>query len=71
MVLASALNSYLNLRCCNIFFISDDCPCILSRLDSNLNKLEIRRNFNVFQLMTVLVEINHTPMFAENDPVTL
>lgn len=41
----------------------------MSRLDHRFEALEIRRGNTLFQLMTILEENRHSPIFVEHDPL--
>jgi DNA polymerase I len=61
-LLASALNSHLELKRYKILFISGS---RYSRLNRNFTKLDVRRAFTVYQLMTILEENHHSFLIVE------
>jgi len=68
-MLASALNSNLELQRYKILFISGNYSRILNRLNRNFTELDVRRAFTVFQLMTILEENHHSLLIVEHDPL--
>ncbi|VVB62845.1 Uncharacterised protein [uncultured archaeon] len=51
---AKALNHNLNLQRFKVLYISGNYSSILSKLDRRFKDIEIRRDFTVFQLMSIL-----------------
>ena len=68
-MLAKAQSSHLELQRYKILFISGNYSRILSRLDRNNTSLEMRRDFTVFQFMTILEENHHSFLIVEHDPL--
>ncbi len=61
------LNRNLNLQRFRVLYVTGNYSAILSRLDRRFEALEIRRGFTVFQLMTIMEEAHHSPIFVEHD----
>ena len=51
------LNRYSNLQRYRVLFVTGNYSGVLSRLHRRFTKLEIRRGFTAFQLMTILEEV--------------
>jgi len=68
-MLAKAQSSQLELQHYKILFICGNYSRILSRLDRNNTSLEMRRDFTVFQFMTILEENHHSFLIVEHDPL--
>jgi hypothetical protein len=62
-----ALNSNLDLQRFKVLYVAGNYSAILSKLDRKFTELEIRRNFTVFQLMTILEEAYHSLILVEHD----
>jgi len=68
-LMAGAINSHPELQRYKILFISGNYSRILSRLNRNITKLDVRRAFTSFQLMTILEENHHSFLILEHDPM--
>ena len=62
-------NCNSNLQSFSALYVCGNYSGILSYLSRRFTKLEIRRAFTVFQLMTILEESHHSLIFVEHDPM--
>jgi len=68
-MLACGLNSHPELQRYQVLFVCGNYSRILSRLDRNFTKPDVRRAFTAFQLLTILKENHHSLMIVEHDPL--
>ncbi|MGB7544795.1 MAG: hypothetical protein WBL92_04255, partial [Methanothrix sp.] len=68
-MLVDALNRHLNLQRYKVLFVGGNYSRILSKLNRNINELDVRRAFTSFQLMTILDENHHSFLIVEHDPM--